>query len=103
MFSTVGDRDLSRRRTDQLNDSSRKTLHPKVKLKRLKTNEHSMGNKQEEVGTVCTLKTLILLPSQKHGGMIHITGTPPPMAIRFFEGIGKIGGAGMLLSMLGSG
>jgi len=37
---------------------------------------------------------------QKHGGIIHITGTPPLRAISFLEEVIKVGGVGELPSVL---
>lgn len=76
--------------------SSWMAVHPKAQLKCLyrthRALEYIISKRNWKLG--CMWKTLILLPLQKHDGMIHITGTPSLRAISFFEGMGKVGGAG---------
>lgn len=59
-------------------------MHPKAQLKYLYTNAYSMRNKWEEKAWY-TWKTMILLLSQKHGGMTRITGILPLKGMRFVE------------------
>lgn len=45
---------------------------------------------------------MLLLLSQKHGGMTLITGIPPLRSVSFMEGADKVGEVGELPSMLRS-
>ena len=56
--------------------STGKATRPIAKLKCLYTNAHSMEISRRNWKQWCSWKSTILLLSQKHGGMTHVTGIP---------------------------
>jgi len=70
--------------------SFRKAEHLEDQIKFSYTKVHIMVSKKGVLETVVPLENFNLLPSQRHGGVIHITGTLPLKPMNFLEGIGNV-------------
>ena len=81
--SHAGIKDFSPQKAGRINSPTEVHLH--------QCTQH--GQQTRGAGSQCSWKTMIRLPSQKHGGVTHATEALQWMAINSSEGIGKEGEA----------